>query len=426
MDFLHKIRDTFDDLFQARGAGGGASDQARGSAPQPGAAEARKDRPPDKSDKADAGGEEPGFFSRMAAAIGDFAKNPKEAIYQARLGVEGRQEEVLGDAHEVSNQDIVLEQLAHSGAYGELDNGKLAAWGYREAGAVEDPESGFRAVLYVPSSAPKDSPDGMTARAIHGGAPPPVISFRGTDGARAVSDDTNREGIGSYQFSSNVAKVQALMKVAGGKCVVTGHSLGGALAQQAAAAFPGGVNRIVTFQSPGVNEETAEKLRAYNEQAAPEDRIGSTHHRAEGDLVHMAGEALTDGDVFTYASVGIGNALDHTRFPLARLAAARGGLIPGIDGGASADRLVGVERTTAASEKRGAMPGIAEGARKSLGGLARDDDMEPYVRMWSDVQALAGSGQFSPSYVRGVIRDSDRLTDVQKDKMVLQFGGLYD
>ncbi len=78
--------------------------------------------------------------------------------------------------------------------------------------------------------------------------------------------------------------------------------------------------------------------------------------------------------------------MDHTKFPLARLAAAHGNLIPGIN----------------------------------------DDDMEPYVKMWGDVQAMAGTGAFSPGYVRGVIRDSDRLTDVQKDKMTMQFGGLYD
>jgi hypothetical protein len=419
MDFLHKIRDTFDDLFKSRPAGAPPSDQAKGSRPPVPSGETAKKAEPEKDD-------EGGVLSK----IGDFFKNPKEAIYQARLGVEGRQEQVLGDGHEVSNQDIVLEQLAHAGAYNALDNGKLEAWGYREAGAIEDPESGFRAVLYMPQMAPPTTPNGMTAKAIHGGSPPPVISFRGTANKRGISDDTNREGIGTYQFSSNQAKIQALMKAAGGKCVVTGHSLGGALAQQAAAAFPGGVQSIVTFQSPGVDEETAEKLKKYNETARPEDRISSTHHRAEGDLVHLAGEALTEGDVFTYKSVGIGNAMDHMQFPLARLAAARGNLIPGInDGtgkGSTSDRLVSVDHTTTGEEKSGLMPKISEGARKGLGGVARDDDMEPYVKMWGDVQELAKSGSFSPRYIKAIIKDSDKLTDVQKDKMMLQFGGLYD
>ena len=85
----------------------------------------------------------------------------------------------------------------------------------------------------------------------------------------------------------------------------------------------------------------------------------------------------------------MGNALDHSRFPLARLAAARGNLIPG-------------------------------------GGVVRDDRMESYVQTWGGVQAMAQRGQFSPGYLRGVIRDPDRLTEVQKIKMCDQFAGLYD
>jgi pimeloyl-ACP methyl ester carboxylesterase len=339
--------------------------------------------------------------------------NVKEQIYQARLGMQGRQEGVIGDAHGIANQDIVLEQLAHGGAYGDLDNRKLADWGYREAGAVEDPESGFRAVLYAPVEA-TDERQAATIRAIHGGNAPPVVSFRGTDNKRGVSDDVNREGVGTYQFSSNIGKILALFGAAGGKVIVTGHSLGGALAQLAAARFPGSVTRVVTFQAPAIDADEVARLRKHNEQAAPEDRVKSTHHRAEGDLVHLAGEKLTDGDVYTHESVGIANPMDHKTFPLARLAAARGNLIPGIEGD---DRLVRVEHTTAAEEKQGWFPRFAEGARRALGGILRDDDMEPYVKMWADVQEMLASGAFSREYVLAVIRDSDRLTDVQKIKM---------
>jgi pimeloyl-ACP methyl ester carboxylesterase len=386
MNFLHKVRESAESLF-------GSSSKPESSSPN--------------------------VLSRIGKAL----RNPKQAIYQARLDVDGRQEEVLGDAHRVSNEDIIMEQLAHAGAYGKLDPDKLEQMGYREAGAVDDPESGFRAVLYVPNDAPKDSPEGQIARAIHGGEPKPVLSFRGTSEKRAVADDANREGVGTYQFSSNMAKVQGLLDEAGGKCIVTGHSLGGALAQMAAATFPEGVSRIVTFQSPGVDKETADKLKKYNDEVPPEDRITSTHHRAEGDLVPMSGLALTEGDVFTYESVGIGNPLDHSSFPLARLAAARGNLVPGVQ---SDDKLVRVVHSTTAEEKSGVMPRIAEAVRKTVGGIVRDDSMESYVRTWGDVQAMAQMGQFTPGYIRGVIRDSDRLTDIQKDKMVIQFGGLYD
>jgi pimeloyl-ACP methyl ester carboxylesterase len=339
--------------------------------------------------------------------------NVKEQIYQARLGADGRQEGVIGDAHQVANQDIILEQLAHAGAYGDLDNRKLTDWGYRHGGAIEDPESGFRAVLYLPIE-PTDARQAATIRAMHGGNAPPVVSFRGTDNKRGVADDMNRHGVGSYQFASNQTKIAALLAKAGGKAIVTGHSLGGALAQIAGARFAGSVSRIVTFQAPAIDGDDVDRLREHNQKAAPQDRVTSTHHRAEGDLVHLAGEKLTDGDVFTYESVGVGNPMDHTQFPLARLAAARGNLIPGLEGD---DRLVRVEKTTSQSEKSGWFPRFAEGARKLLGGVLRDDDMEPYVEMWRDVQQMLASGAFSQQYVLAVIKDSNRLTDVQKIKM---------
>jgi hypothetical protein len=33
---------------------------------------------------------------------------------------------------------------------------------------------------------------------------------------------------------------------------------------------------------------------------------------------------------------------------------------------------------------------------------------------WGDVQEMAQSGQFAPGYIEAVIRDSDRLSEIQK------------
>ncbi|HRE88594.1 MAG TPA: hypothetical protein PK095_05580, partial [Myxococcota bacterium] len=57
-----------------------------------------------------------------------------------------RQSKVMGEAHKIGNQDVVIEQIAHRGANKAIPGDQLARWGYREAGAVNDPESGFRAV----------------------------------------------------------------------------------------------------------------------------------------------------------------------------------------------------------------------------------------------------------------------------------------
>jgi pimeloyl-ACP methyl ester carboxylesterase len=346
-------------------------------------------------------------------------------LQRARLGQKGRAQKVLGDAHEISNQDIILEQLAHRGAYGGIPAERLAAWGYRNAGAVDDPESGFRAVLYVPDSAARDAEHAAVLHAVYGGAPPPVVAFRGTANRRGAQDDVNRHGVGAYQFASNEAKIAALLAVAGGKVIATGHSLGGALAQLAATHFASQVQRVVTFQSPGISNDEAAKLVAHNANAAPEDQIRSTHHRAQGDLVHLAGESLTEGDVFTFRSVGIGNAMDHTRFPLARLAAARGDLIPGINDAllesgkadAGGDRLVGVDKTSTTNAKSGALTSMSESVRKSFGGVVRDETMEHYVSLWNDIKRMVASGAFSTKYILGVIDGAPKLTDVQRVKM---------
>lgn len=341
-----------------------------------------------------------------------------------------RQQQIMGKAHEIGNQDVVLEQLAHRGANKSIPGDQLKQWGYREAGAVADPESGFRSVLFMPTAEALggQSEEGQIARAIHGGAPPPVLAFRGTQEKRGMQDDTNREGIGTYQFESNVGRIAQMFGAAGGKAVVAGHSLGGALAQLAASRFPGLVSRVVTFQAPAVSAEAAEKVNQHNANAAPEDQISSTHYRASGDLVHTAGEKLTKGDVYTFESKGIGNPTDHLQFPLARLAAARGSMIPGVtDKGnkEAKDQLVNVKKSDSDKEKSGLMPRLAEGGRKLLGGAVRDEGMEKYVQVWRDIEMMCKTGAFSESYVMGVIVANKELKPIQKDKMRNQVRILY-
>ena len=94
--------------------------------------------------------------------------------------------------------------------------------------------------------------------------------------------------------------IRSYYGAAGGPVVVTGHSLGGALAQLAAAYFPSSVKRIVTFQSPAVDAAAADRVKQYNDQKPDGEKITSTHFRAEGDIVHTAGEKLTSGDVYTF------------------------------------------------------------------------------------------------------------------------------
>lgn len=367
-----------------------------------------------------------GFLSKVGGAlgaIGSAIKNPKDTLYGAVLGAEGRQEEVLGDGHDIPNQDIILEQLAHQGAYGKLDTRKLADWGYREAGACNDPESGFRAVLYMPTddALKGESKQSKVIQATHGGKPPPVLAFRGTAEKRGWQDDTNRQGIGTYQFSSNETRVAGMLGAAGGKAIVTGHSLGGALAQLAATHFPSQVLRVCTFQSPGINQDEADKLKQHNAKAAPGDQVKSTHHRADGDIVHKAGDALTEGDVYTHHSVGVSNPMDHSAFPLARLAAARGDMIGGVNdaqmGDKGGDKLVNIGKQSTDEAKGGIGTRIAEGGRKVFGGVMRDESMEVYAAFWQQIKEMVTTKAFGPKQILQTIADTDKLTPVQKIKM---------
>jgi pimeloyl-ACP methyl ester carboxylesterase len=80
---------------------------------------------------------------------------------------------------------------------------------------------------------------------------------------------------------------------------VTGHSLGGALAQMTAARFPDMVGNVITFQSPGIPRRMAQRVDDFNRQAADRGEqnvpVVSHHYGVDGDLVELAGEAFTSG-----------------------------------------------------------------------------------------------------------------------------------
>ena len=376
--------------------------------------------PQDQLEKASVGGKsssKSGFGSKL---LGGFKAIGSGISGFMEKRSEKRRSNVRKDTNDIPNQDIVFEQLAHAGAYGSLDNSKLPLWGYSEAKVIEDSSSGFRAVLYLPTAAALGSgEDSVLPRAIHGGTPPPVLELRGTKNFRGLQEDVNIQGVGSYQFRANRRVIGDLLSAAGGKAVVTGHSLGGALAQLTAAHLPGGVGRVVTFQSPGIDSGDAALLAKHNEEADPEDQISSSHYRADGDVVHAAGEALTKGDVHTFHSKGISNPLDHKQFMLARLNQARDGLIPGIDPGGEPveDTLLRVKKTSSSDEKGGLKNGIAEGGRKFLGGAIRDDSSDTYSELWNNVELMAKSGTYSSKRVFSVIDVAEGLSLNEKSRM---------
>jgi len=149
-----------------------------------------------------------------------------------------------------------------------------------------------------------------------------------------VVADLDPSGIGMYQFTPNRELIDHQVQLAAqhGPIVFAGHSLGGALAQTVASRYPGQVDHIVTFQAPGVSRETATSIEDYN-AAHPEHPIESTHHRVQGDLVPLGGQALTPGVIHDHELVGgsrLGrNALaKHLVYPLAQEEIAAGHDVP--------------------------------------------------------------------------------------------------
>jgi hypothetical protein len=218
--------------------------------------------------------------------------------------------------------DAIIEQLAHGMVDKELDDNHerfLQEQGYKAMPIIRGVHE-FVMRSFIPTQSGK----------------PPIVAFRGTvpTKAQTVIADLDPTGIGMYQFNPNRALIDGQMAAASahGKIVSSGHSLGGALAQIAAATFPDRIDRIVTFQAPGVSREMAQKVVQHNEQH-PDEAIESSHHRVEGDLVPMGGQALTPGTIHNHQMTG-GNMLSrnpiakHVSMPLAQEELAQGNELP--------------------------------------------------------------------------------------------------
>ncbi len=124
----------------------------------------------------------------------------------------------------------------------------------------------------------------------------PVLVFEGTDPSTdsLPISDTNPIGIGAEQFSA--AKrlgIEDWLKTnsnAERKVDITGHSLGGALAQMTGAEFPQYVNEVVTFNSPGIGLPWLSKVVS--------SKVAATHYMVEFDPVSSGGLLFLPGDVF--------------------------------------------------------------------------------------------------------------------------------
>jgi hypothetical protein len=233
--------------------------------------------------------------------------------------------EARSEDQPLTNADAVVEQLAHGMIDKDLDAKDehfLQVNGYEALPIIRGAHE-FVMRTFLPTQAGKA----------------PIVAFRGTrpDKIQTVIADLDPTGIGMYQFNPNRDLIDAQMAAAAshGQVISAGHSLGGALAQIAAATFPARVQRIVTFQSPGVSKEMAAQLVKYNAEH-PDEAIESSHHRVKGDLVPLGGQALTPGVIHNHEMTD-GNIFQrnplakHTSMPLADEELAAGHNVPNHD-----------------------------------------------------------------------------------------------
>lgn len=173
-----------------------------------------------------------------------------------------------------------LETIAHEWAYAGPDHELAYEWGY--LCSSRSGHAGFQILTCRPRA-------NSQAR--------PILAFRGTEPTELedILTDLDQAGIGVYQWYQNRALVASTLErlATSGPIIVTGHSLGGALAQITEANHADLVAQVVTFQSPGIP-------RALVESGALRRRAVATHYRVMGDLVHLAGESYTPGEIVEF------------------------------------------------------------------------------------------------------------------------------
>jgi pimeloyl-ACP methyl ester carboxylesterase len=192
--------------------------------------------------------------------------------------------------------ELAAHDIAYKGSKDEVPDAVLDAMannGYMtnsEAGMkfFKGP-MGFRAVLIL--SEP-------------GSGKNPLLAIRGTNPGTSSSDletimtDLDEASVGAQQFQLNAVLIQAILQSAKGsaKVDVTGHSLGGAMAQHTAVNFPSMVANVVTFQSPGIDQQSVDRFNSLPEDVRP----NITHHIVTGDMVDKAGQGNLQGDVYEH------------------------------------------------------------------------------------------------------------------------------
>jgi Lipase (class 3) len=185
----------------------------------------------------------------------------------------------------------------------------LRTFGYNASPAIHG-AWGLQMMLFTPASSRAAYQQSVLAFRGTETVKPPVIpgranvdnvdAFRrGNESELDTATDFSQTEIAYTQFDTNRTVIGEAVGTAtrGGNTVVSGHSLGGALAQIAAARFPV-FQKLLTFQAPHVRAEDMDRLEAQR-------AVQARNYRMNFDVVprggppgqqRMAGEVVVFGD----------------------------------------------------------------------------------------------------------------------------------
>lgn len=187
----------------------------------------------------------------------------------------------------IDAEDFLAEYLAKDLAYRnsctDYDKAMLRQWGYQQKATAElsNSDTGLYVARFDPA---EDHPEHIS-----------FVAFRGTEFLDDIMDivaDLHGE-VGSTQYNDDVTGIRTLLKGATGNGIcLTGHSLGGALAQRTASElgndYP--IRAVTTFQSAGIDEETIQRMRDIDAE------VDVKHFQVTGDLVSKCGDGHIDGE----------------------------------------------------------------------------------------------------------------------------------
>jgi len=181
------------------------------------------------------------------------------------------------------------------------DAARLTRTGYDPSTFFQfEGEKGFQMVYVLPLPYDAGNPATHEARnpAIRG-------SEANSDFFKDWGSDFDFSQVGNRQFEANKEQIEGILQFLSsvspsGQVNLSGHSLGGALAQIITAHHPGSISRLTTFQAPGISQDTAD-LYAENTAGMDEkDRPEIAHHIVEDGLVYKVGETSLEGDFYKH------------------------------------------------------------------------------------------------------------------------------